>query len=118
MARVMVVDDEDVLLEMIATLIEDLGHESVSATSGQEALRYLKDGHEPPSLVISDVMMPRMNGVELLNAIRADTRLQSVPVVLMSAAGRPAHAHNASFFLHKPFELDTLADLIEQFVKG
>jgi CheY-like chemotaxis protein len=114
----MVVDDEDVLVEMIASLIEDLGLSSTVATNGEEALRLLSDVEEPPSLIISDVMMPRMNGVELAHSVKCDPRLRDVPVILMSAAGGPSVGHLADGFIHKPFDLEMLADLIERYVGG
>jgi CheY-like chemotaxis protein len=116
MARVLVVDDEDVLLEMIATLIDDLGYESIVATSGLEALQLLSTSDTTPALIISDVMMPKMNGVEFSKAVRENPNLRGVPIILMSAAGKPINSQVADLFLHKPFDLDTLADLIEQFL--
>lgn len=116
MALIMVVDDEDVLLEMVATLIDELGHESVVATNGREALDSLLIASEAPALIISDVMMPRMSGVELARAVKAKPRLAGVPIILMSAAGRPQDVQVADYFLHKPFDLDTLADLIDQYL--
>jgi CheY-like chemotaxis protein len=117
MPRVMVVDDEDVLVEMLAALIEDMGLQTIVATNGEDALASLVDAPEAPALILSDVMMPRMNGVELARAIKAHPRLQGVPIVLMSAAGRPSGTHTADGFINKPFDLDTLANLIEHYVE-
>jgi two-component system, OmpR family, response regulator VicR len=114
MARVLVVDDEDVLAEMVATLLEELGYQAMTATNGQEALDALEGADEPPALIIADVMMPRMSGSELARALKAHPRLRHVPVILISAAGRPRDDQAADAFLHKPFDLDTLAELIEQ----
>ena len=116
MARVMVVDDEDVLLEMLSALIEDLGYEPMTATSGQEALAILSSTPEPPALVLSDVMMPRMNGVELARTIKTDPAYRSVPVLLMSAAFRPPGGNVADHFIHKPFDLDMVAELIAHYL--
>jgi|SRR5579859_3379574 len=113
MAQVMVVDDEDILVELIAALIEDLGHAAIGATNGFEALNFLSQV-EPPDLIISDIMMPRMSGIELVRAIRADARMQRVPIILMSAAGWPRPSTVADGFIAKPFELDALANLIER----
>jgi CheY-like chemotaxis protein len=118
MSCVMVVDDEDVLVEMVAALIEDLGLQPRVALNGEEALALLSMHAEPPALILSDVMMPRMNGVELARSIKHDPRLQHVPVILMSAAGRPAGTHAADGFIHKPFDMDMLADLIERYVNS
>src|SRR5689334_7328195 len=72
---VMVVDDEDVLVEMVASLIEDLGMRTAIATKGQEALRSLMQMHGAPALILSDVMMPQMSGIELANAVKREPRL-------------------------------------------
>lgn len=117
MARVLVVEDEDVLSEMIAALVDDLGYESVVAASGQDALALLKASAEPPALIISDIMMPKMSGVELMRVVRDDTQFAHVPIILMSAGGRPANIQGANYFLHKPFNIDQLADLIDRLVR-
>ena len=118
MASVMVVDDEDVLLEMIAALIEDIGHRAVVATNGKEALAALKANPELPLLVISDVMMPQMDGIALARAIKTDPRACMVPIVLMSAASRPPQDGIADHFIHKPFDLERIEVLIEQYAAG
>lgn len=115
MASVLVVDDEDVLVDMIATLIVELGFRAVTATNGREALAALHTEPEPPFLVFSDVMMPQMNGMALVQALRNDVRFQHVPIVLMSAAGRPAASELATHFLPKPFDLDQIEHLVEHY---
>lgn len=116
MASVMIVDDEDVLVAMVAELIEDIGHRALIATNGREALDTLNHEHEPPALIISDVMMPQMNGIALAHAVRADPRLQHIPVILMSAAGKPPQDNVATHFIHKPFDMDRLERLIEEYL--
>jgi CheY-like chemotaxis protein len=118
MAGVLVVDDEDVLLAMIAALLEDLGHDAITALNGFDALSELAAREQPPALIISDVMMPRMSGVTLMQEIRGDPRLRDVPVILMSAGGRPRDIGGADYFLSKPFDLDELSVLIERHVGG
>jgi CheY-like chemotaxis protein len=113
MARVIVIDDEDVLLEMMATLIEEAGHYAMTASSGKEALALLRAEDEPPALIILDVMMPQLNGAELTQVIKNNPQFCDIPVVLMSAAGRPPDGHAADAFLNKPFDVDVLEALIE-----
>lgn len=115
MATVMVIDDEDVLLEMVATLIEDLGHTPLTATHGQDALHTLAAQNELPKLIISDIMMPRMNGIELVQQLKAHPQWCAIPVVLMSAAGRPISEHEAEQFIHKPFDLDSITEVVERY---
>jgi two-component system, OmpR family, response regulator VicR len=118
MAKVLVIDDEDVLSEMIAMLIEDMGHESIVATNGYEALTALSRQREVPALIITDVMMPRMNGLEFSKAIKNDPQLRHVPIIMMSAAGKPIDGYAADYFIHKPFDLDDLANLVERLVSS
>lgn len=117
MSSVLVVDDEDVLLDMITALIEDLGYRAVTATNGVEALHILHSEAEPPFLIISDIMMPKMSGTALAEEIRADPRLCNVPIVLMSAAGRAPKNGIADHFMHKPFDLDLIEQVIEQYAR-
>lgn len=116
MATVLIVDDEDVLLEMIVALVEELGHDALSATNGAEALAVLQQRAALPALILSDVMMPRMSGTDLVRIVKADARLQAVPVILMSAAVRLRENTLADAFVHKPFDLDMLTSLIEQYL--
>ncbi len=118
MPKVLVVDDEDVLLEMIVLLIEDLGFEALTASNGQEALALLYAQSELPALVISDVMMPRMSGTEFARVVKSHPRLTTVPVILMSAAMQPAASSVADQFIHKPFSLDELEMMVMHFVGG
>jgi two-component system chemotaxis response regulator CheY len=113
---IMVVDDEHALVDMVASLIEDLGMRTMIATNGQEALTSLRQIQGAPALILSDVMMPKMNGIELTNAVKHDPLLKNVPVILMSAAGRPIGTSVADGFIHKPFDLDLLLDIIERYI--
>ena len=116
MSRVLVVDDEDSLRAMIADLVEDLGHQPLLATNGQEALTSLRDAAQAPALVIADIMMPRLNGIALAETLKSDPQLCDIPIILMSAAGRPFGSRVANHFVAKPFDLDALARLIERYV--
>ena len=118
MAVVMVVEDEDVLLEMVAALIEDNGYRAVLATNGREALDALQSEPEPPFLIISDVMMPRMNGIAFAKAVRSNPRYRNVPIVLMSAAGAPSTDGIADHFVPKPFELEHIELLLERYARN
>ncbi len=73
--------------------------------------------HLQPALILLDLMMPVMNGAELLGRVRADTRLWSLPVVLISAfrsLAEPVTAESQGF-LAKPFDVEQLLDLASRF---
>ena len=115
MSLVLIAEDEEAMLEIFAQVVEDLGHRALKAHNGEEALLLART--EPPDLVVSDHMMPRRTGVELLRALRADPRLKSVPFLLLSAA-RPGGLEEADVFLSKPVELDTFETAVRQVLRS
>jgi len=110
MAAILIVDDEFGLAEMAADLLSYLGHSVTTAINGRIALDSIQQAR--PDLILLDVMMPIVSGIEVLVALKADERYRDIPVILMSAAGaevvpeelRPLTAG----FLQKPFTFDEL----------
>src|SRR3954470_15046580 len=89
MPTVMVVDDVDVMRDVLARLLKREGYQTVSAGSGREALDVLEHSDEPgqaaPDLILLDVKMPDLDGLELLERLHADTRWRNTPVIMLSA---------------------------------
>jgi signal transduction histidine kinase len=112
---VLVADDEEPTLEILATVVEDLGHQVLTARDGAEAFRLARD--HAPDLIITDFMMPGRNGIELIRAVRADAELAAVPVILISAA-TPAAAVEATRFFAKPLHLGDLEEEIVRILAG
>jgi CheY-like chemotaxis protein len=116
--RVLVVDDDPDSLEWLAMALLDSGFAVRTAASGPEALDEAR--RLPPALVLSDVMMPEMDGFELCAALKQDPRLRAVPVVLLSAGyGDPVDLERganvgAADYLTKPVELDGLVDALRR----
>ena len=105
-ARVLIADDNTDMREYLARLLSGAGYQVDAVTDGQEALDRV--GARLPDLIISDVMMPRLDGLALVAALRADPRTAAVPVVLLSArAGQEASIEGlqagADDYLVKPF---------------
>ena len=110
---ILVVDDEEDILLLCRVNLEFEGYRVITASSGVEALTRAREAR--PDLVLLDVMMPRMNGRDLLRAMRADPAYAAVPVILMSAAPdalRSAANLGARASLRKPFTLDALLTVI------
>ena len=110
--KVLVVDDEPVARELLAGTLEDFGYEVVAAHNGQQALDLLRT--QEISLVVSDWLMPVMDGLGLCQEIRALPEGRYVYVILLTAKGGPSHAveglaAGADDFISKPFHPDELA---------
>lgn len=113
MATILIVEDEQPVREFLAQALEDEGHRVVQAFHGRHALDLIARGPALPDLVLSDVMMPLLNGVELCGKLKANPATASVPVILMSAAARRATEGSvADAFIAKPFDLDVLDGLV------
>jgi CheY-like chemotaxis protein len=106
MARILIVDDiEDVRLALM-TLLEDIGHSVFEAEDGSETTAMVLSGS--PDLVLLDVAMPRVDGFEALKRLKADPATADVPVIMVTAKGRPedlAMARNlgARGYINKPW---------------
>lgn len=104
---VLIVDDEPAIVDLLSQFLEDEGYRVERASDGQMALAKIRE--EPPDLVIADVMMPKMNGFELVDALTEGD--DAVPVILMSAA--VVSRREDIPFIAKPFDLGELLDLVE-----
>lgn len=111
---ILVVDDEPTIAEAVSGVLEDEGYSCRVAANGREALEHARA--ERPDLVVSDVMMPILDGRRLLAEIRGDPSLKELPVVLMSAARSVGDGLGAAHdgFLAKPFTIDELLATVER----
>lgn len=106
---ILVVDDEPQIVDFLASLLEEEGYRVKCAHDGLEAMGVIRN--DKPELVISDVMMPSVSGLELLRRIE-NSGLESTPkMILMSAVGKPRMAKDVAF-LQKPFDIDDLLTII------
>ena len=116
--KVLAVDDFPTMRRIVKTLLRQLGYTNVSeAEDGQAALTKLQQ--EEFDLVLLDWNMPRMTGLELLKAIRADETLRHTPVVMITAEGRKEDVLDAvkagvNNFIVKPFTAETLEEKLNK----
>jgi CheY-like chemotaxis protein len=119
MALIVIAEDEFLIADVVAMMLEDAGHEVVSAPHGAAALALVKERR--PALVITDFMMPLMTGLELAQALRADPQLRSIPIVLTSGAqGSIGRAQPALFdaVLDKPYNETKLLAVVAAMLNG
>jgi CheY-like chemotaxis protein len=111
MITILVVDDEPVIREVVAMLLEDEGYTVLTADDGHAALDVFQ--REAPALVLMDVMMPRMDGPAAFRAMREHAHGDGLPVILMSAMAEPADLDpEITAFVRKPLDLDYPLTLI------
>ncbi len=118
--RILIVDDEAHirrLLERTLMDLEDEGVELLAADNGEDALAIIQD--ERPNLVFLDVMMPKMNGFDVCDAVKHALGLHNVYIVMLTAKGQEfdrAHGDQvgADVYLTKPFDPDEVFDLARQ----
>jgi two-component system, OmpR family, response regulator VicR len=112
MKLILVVEDEPTIAELIGNILEAEGYEVVHAQHGRRALQLIQA--QRPNLIITDLMMPVMDGWAFLRAIQADPTCHAIPIILTSAALSDGIATEGlrSWFLAKPFEIDDLLHLV------
>jgi CheY-like chemotaxis protein len=110
MSTVLVVDDEPDILFIIRRILERAGHAVVEAGHAAAGLEALK--RSPPDLVVTDVMMPVMNGSEFIALLRSDPATAAIPILVVTANGH--REIGADAVLHKPFEPTALRDIANQ----
>ncbi|SDO83772.1 sigma-54-dependent transcriptional regulator [Desulforhopalus singaporensis] len=113
MSSVLVVDDERSMRDFLKILLQKEGHEVITAAKGAEALDILTSRH--PDVVVSDIRMPGMNGIELLEAIKLGS--PELPVIMITAFASPDDAvmamKNGAFdYISKPFNVDEIKSVI------
>lgn len=114
--RLLVVDDEPFNLEIISEYFDGLGFDIDTAENGEEAWALLNETG-PYSAIILDRMMPVLDGMGLLKRVKSDERLQSLPVIMQTAAGTPDQVQEglsagAYYYLVKPFERESLLTIV------
>jgi DNA-binding response OmpR family regulator len=113
--KILVVDDEDDILQFLELVLREKGYDVVTAAGGQEALTRAQI--EKPDLVLLDIMMPQMDGWEVLKLLRVDEETSDIPVAMLSARTEAKDRvqglqEGAIDYICKPFALQELLDKI------
>ncbi|HVJ16598.1 MAG TPA: response regulator [Polyangiaceae bacterium] len=115
-AKVLIVEDCDDAREMMAELLRFAGYRVEEARNGLEAYQLLSGSEEQPGVVLLDLMMPVMSGPELVEALAADPRLASLPIVVVSAAIESISTGSVKRALRKPVSLELLLEVVDECV--
>jgi len=119
MKTILVVEDNDMMRENTSEILQLSNYAVVSATNGRQGLELALDEH--PDLIICDIMMPEMDGLELLRKVRRTDSIKKTPFVLVSARAEKSDIiegfdHGANEYLTKPFEGDELLRVVGKYM--
>ena len=120
-ARILLVDDEPSIVKMVGKRLEVEGYEVLVAMDGQEALK--KAQTEAPTLVILDLMLPKLNGYEVCTMLKQDARYQQIPIIIFSAKSQEKDEKlgmecGANAYVRKPFKAQELLEQIRALITG
>ncbi|MCA0457269.1 MAG: response regulator [Chloroflexi bacterium] len=114
MAKILVVDDEQLTVEMLSTFLRLIGHEAIPALSARQT--WDKLAYEEPDLVLLDIMLPDDNGLDICRKLRLNDATRTVPIIMISAHFPPMTAEatdaGANGYLMKPIKLDVLKNAL------
>ncbi len=113
---IMVVDDNADIVAVIKTILEDKGYALQFAYSGQEAFNLL--GEQKPDLILLDILMPKVNGLEVLTLLKENPDTRSIPVILLTSKVEykdvlEGYKKGAAYYITKPFTKNQLLNDID-----
>ncbi len=119
--KILCVDDDEAIRKLCTIYLAKRGYRVEAVANGVEALK-LVESKGPPDLVVTDVNMPLMNGLELVKRLREDRRTARTPIIVLSAAKQEqdilaGYSHGADDYIGKPIDLAVLAAKIETILR-
>ena len=118
--RILVADDDPAIRRLVTTLVEKEGYTAVTANDGRDAIKLLKSDADFAAAIL-DVVMPHIEGPEIVRYMRSEKRLMKIPVIMMTAEQNPklpsdSFAAGAGVFLPKPFTSSQLQIMLRMIV--
>ena len=119
--RILIVDDEEDIVNLVKMILEDAGYQVSSAMDGRDAITKIQEN--PFDLVLLDIMMPFLSGWEVLDELRKNVKTKDVPVALLTARASPRddnqfHPTDYCDYITKPFEPEDLLRRIRQILSS
>ncbi len=117
-SKILVVDDDKLILDMIKSALEDAGYEVIAKSNGFDALVSLEE--EKPALIVADIMMPRLTGLDLLKAIKNNEQTRKIPMILVSAMDQAKSVQDgldlgAVDYITKPFKVSEIVGKVRHY---
>ena len=117
---ILVVDDDPDLNELMCNILNDAGYETISAYDGSEGMSMTRD--EQPDLVLLDIMMPGMDGIEVCRNLNSDDTTRSIPIIMVTVKNElssklSSYIAGARRFISKSVQMDELVTEVEKVLK-
>jgi len=117
MKKTLIADDKSEVVELVKATLEGGDYQTISASDGREALEKIK--REKPDLVLLDIIMPRMDGFEVLSEVKKDPRTKEIPIIMLTAKGQKLDKDkgrrlDAEDYIVKPFSPSHLLHKIKE----
>jgi CheY-like chemotaxis protein len=121
MARILFIDDDPLTLETLSKAVEVFGHQALHAHTAKEGLTLARQ--QSPDLIFTDLRLPDMEGLVLVERLHSDPLTAAIPVLVLSASPEldqveRAQAVGAQGYISKPIRLQTLLDMIQKHCRG
>ena len=118
MKKILIVDDEADIIEILQFMLEANGYECVTAMDGEEGLKLARE--ISPDLIILDVMMPKINGNKISRLLKYDSKYKDIPIIMLTARSQDedkliGEETGVNEYLTKPFELDQVVKKVEEY---
>lgn len=119
--KVLIVDDEENIVDLLSNILNHSGFITIGAFNGESGLEKAKS--EKPHIIILDIMMPGMDGFEVLKRLKEDEQTADIPVIMLTAKTEDSAVieswrKGAEFYIPKPFEIEELLHVINLILKS
>lgn len=119
MKKILIVDDEPDIIEILQFMLESNGYNCVTATDGEEGLKLAKE--TSPDLIILDVMMPKMNGYKISRLLKFDSKYKNIPILMLTARSQDTdkllgEETGANEYITKPFQIDYVLEKVKSYL--
>ena len=119
MKKILIVDDEEDIIEILQFVLEAQGYECITAMDGEEGLRLAKE--ILPDLIILDVMMPKINGYKISRLLKYDAKYKNIPILMITARSQEEDKNigeetGVDEYITKPFQVDYVLQKVKSYL--
>ncbi len=119
MKKILIVDDEADIIEILQFVLETEGYECITAFDGEEGLKLAREAN--PDLIILDVMMPKINGYKISRLLKYDSKYKNIPILMITARSQEedkliGEETGADEYITKPFKVDYVVEKVKAYL--